>query len=336
MKYDSASKKRITTLIVFFLLVSITFSYRTFLMNFSPSRSSASPRNLEPLLQNTSALLSKVYHLPFPKSEQSKTLNNLSFDNIYVKRFESEKPSRPMQTHFKYVHWMDQTLHSSFFQKVSPTPLNSPYFIAFSPDVANLIELDPNEAWQNEKDFVSYFSGNQLLPNSEPVAMLYCGHQFGQYVSMLGDGRAILLGQVRTSKNEIYDLHMKGGGQTLFSRRSDGRAVLRSSIREFLCSEAMASLDVPTTSALSLIGSDDPVIRETVETSAVVVRVSPSHVRFGSFEVFHYRNETENVKLLADYVIENFYSSLSSLPEESKEQPSLLQNGKLLDSPMVF
>ncbi len=140
--------------------------------------------------------------------------------------------------------------------------------------------------------------------------MLYAGHQFGVYVPQLGDGRAILLGEVRNERGEKWDLHVKGAGQTPFSRRGDGRKVLRSAIREYLCSEAMQGLGIPTTRALCIVGSDDKVYREQVETGAMLLRMAPSHVRFGTFEVFYYRRQHEQLKLLAEYVIEQHFPHL--------------------------
>ena len=134
--------------------------------------------------------------------------------------------------------------------------------------------------------------------------MVYSGHQFGVWAGQLGDGRAITLGELAIGeKAELWDLQLKGAGSTPYSRFADGRAVLRSSIREYLCSEAMYGLGIPTTRALCLIDSDSPVYREEVETAAVICRVARSHIRFGSFEHFHYRNNPEAVKALADYVI---------------------------------
>jgi hypothetical protein len=140
----------------------------------------------------------------------------------------------------------------------------------------------------------------------EPVAALYGGHQFGVWAGQLGDGRAILLGEVRTPSGP-WELQIKGGGITAFSRFADGRAVIRSTVREFLASEALYHLGVPTTRALAMAAGDEPVLRETVERAATVVRLAPSFVRFGSFEIFHYRGQHAEVKALADYVIDRFY-----------------------------
>lgn len=179
----------------------------------------------------------------------------------------------------------------------------------FNSEAARLIDLDPEEV--KNPDFIFYFSGRKLLPGSEPVSMVYAGHQFGTYVPQLGDGRAILLGEVRNSRGESWDLHLKGSGKTPYSRMGDGRAVLRSTIREYLCSEAMHALSIPTTRALCIVGSNEPVYREVVESAAMMLRLSPSHVRFGSFELFYYRSQYEQIKILADYIIGKHFSHLS-------------------------
>ena len=141
-------------------------------------------------------------------------------------------------------------LPDTFHSRLRPTPLADPYLVSFNPDAAALIGLDAAEALR--PDFAEYFIGNRLLPGSEPLAMLYAGHQFGHYVPQLGDGRAILLGEIKNSAGERWDVQLKGAGQTPYSRSGDGRAVLRSSIREYLCSEAMHGLGIPTTRRASL------------------------------------------------------------------------------------
>lgn len=211
------------------------------------------------------------------------TLERLSFDNTFAR------------------------LPDVFHTRLAPTPLPEPYLVSFNPDAATLIGLSTEES--KRLDFPEYFSGNRLLPGSEPLAMLYAGHQFGYYVPQLGDGRAILLGEIRNG-GECWDMQLKGAGQTPYSREGDGRAVLRSSIREYLCSEAMHGLGIPTTRALCIVGSDAPVYREKVETAAVLTRLAPSHVRFGSFEVFYYRRQDAHIATLADYVIARHFPHL--------------------------
>ena len=141
------------------------------------------------------------------------------------------------------------------------------------------------------------------------------GHQFGHYVPQLGDGRAIILGETTNTRGEKWELQLKGSGQTPYSRAGDGRAVLRSSIREYLCSEAMHGLGIPTTRALCLIGSRDEVYREQIESGAMITRLAPSHVRFGSFEVFYHREQHDSIRTLADYVIAQHYPELSDQPD---------------------
>ncbi len=202
-------------------------------------------------------------------------------------------------------------LPETFFARVRPTPMPAPYLVAGSRAACELIGLDPAELQQEATH--ACFIGDRLLPGMEPVAALYAGHQFGHYVPQLGDGRAILLGEVAHPDSGHWELQLKGAGLTPFSRDGDGRAVLRSSIREFLCSEAMAGLGIPTTRALCLLGSDEEVYRERIETGAVLVRMAPSFIRFGSFEVFFYRDRHAELRQLADYVIAHDYPELAEL-----------------------
>ncbi|MDH5471924.1 MAG: YdiU family protein [Gammaproteobacteria bacterium] len=213
-----------------------------------------------------------------------KTLEQLQFENTYV------------------------TLPEEFYHRLATSPLTNQHLISFNQPAADLIELHPDEA--RRADFVDIISGKKTLPGYESLAMCYSGHQFGHYVPRLGDGRAILLGQVKTDAGERWDLQLKGAGPTLYSRGSDGRAVLRSTIREYLCSEAMHGLGIPTTRALCMIGSDTEVYREQIESGAMLLRMAPSHVRFGSFEYFYYTQQYDKLRLLADYVIEHHYPDL--------------------------
>jgi len=202
-----------------------------------------------------------------------------------------------------------RSLPGDFYDAVHPTPLENPRLVSFNPDAAALIDLDPAEV--NNPELALYLSGGKAIPGSEPLAMYYTGHQFGVYNPDIGDGRAILLGEVRNARGGKWDLHLKGAGRTKYARVFDGRAVLRSVIREYLCGEAMHGLGIPTTRALSIVGSDEKVERETTESGAMLLRMAESHVRFGSFEGFHYTGRGDNVKLLADYVIENSFPHLA-------------------------
>ncbi|ALA61219.1 protein adenylyltransferase SelO [Nitrospira moscoviensis] len=218
-------------------------------------------------------------------------LEQLSFDNTYAR------------------------LPEAFYAKLNPTPFGSPpYLIHANRTAAELIDLDPEQLTRPE--FVGVFGGSLLVPGMEPLAMLYAGHQFGVYVPQLGDGRAILLGEAVNDRDEKWDLHLKGAGMTPFSRDGDGRAVLRSTIREYLCSEAMHELGIPTTRALCLVGSDEKVYREQVETGAMLLRMAPTHVRFGTFEVFYYRKQYDALKILADYVIDQHFRDLKDATDK--------------------
>ena len=204
-------------------------------------------------------------------------------------------------------------LGEPFGIRVAPTPLPEPVLVHFNADAARLIDLDPDEAARPE--FLRCASGAETIPGSDPVAMLYAGHQFGAFVPQLGDGRAILLGEVVNARGERWDLHLKGSGATPFSRGFDGRSVLRSAIREYLCGEALHALGIPTTRALCIVGSPEPVRRETVETAASIIRMAPTHVRIGSFEVFASRGQHEFLRYLADYTIDLHFPELAGLED---------------------
>lgn len=214
------------------------------------------------------------------------------------------------------LHWDNSfaRLPDAYYQRVTATPLPNPYLIAFNPDVAALLDLDPGSAATAE--FVAVMSGGGRLGAMDPIAAIYAGHQFGVWVPELGDGRAILLGEILTADQRRWEVQLKGAGMTRYSRMGDGRAVLRSAIREYLGSEAMAGLGIPTTRALAITGSALPVYRERVESAAVLVRVAPSHVRFGSFELFASRGMTGEVRALADYIIALHFPELLALAAE--------------------
>ena len=201
------------------------------------------------------------------------------------------------------------SLGPAFHTELAPASLPSPYIVGINESLAHELTLDPNLA--NSYEGVSAFSGNTPIANTRPLASVYSGHQFGVWAGQLGDGRAILLGEIATPAGP-QELQLKGSGRTPYSRMGDGRAVLRSSIREFLGSEAMHGLGIPTTRALIVTGSDAPVYREEVETAAVVTRVAPSFVRFGHFEHFAARGQHDELRTLADYVIDRFYPACRS------------------------
>ena len=192
-------------------------------------------------------------------------------------------------------------LGDNFYTPVAPQPLPDPYWVGHSRSMAR--ELGLEETWLESKDLLQALAGNRRIAGTRPLASVYSGHQFGVWAGQLGDGRAILLGETAGG----LELQLKGAGLTPYSRMADGRAVLRSSIREFLCSEAMHGLGIPSTRALCVTGSDAPVYRETAETAAVLTRLAPSFVRFGHFEHFSSRGQLAQLKTLADYVIERHY-----------------------------
>jgi serine/tyrosine/threonine adenylyltransferase len=202
-------------------------------------------------------------------------------------------------------------LGTAFFTRLPAAPLPAPYGVGFSADTAALLGLPASLA--AEPGFAELFAGNTTRnwpAEALPYASVYSGHQFGVWAGQLGDGRALSLGELEHAGSR-FELQLKGGGRTPYSRMGDGRAVLRSSIREFLCSEAMHHLGIPTTRALCVIGSDQPVRREELETAAVVTRVSPSFVRFGHFEHFYSNDKVDALRKLADHVIERFYPACS-------------------------
>ncbi|WP_296448233.1 protein adenylyltransferase SelO [Rhodoferax sp. UBA5149] len=192
-------------------------------------------------------------------------------------------------------------LGEDFYTLLAPQPLPAPYWVGHSVSLAR--ELGLGEAWRESAELLEAVSGNRQIAGTQTLASVYSGHQFGMWAGQLGDGRAILLGET----SDGMELQLKGAGLTPYSRMGDGRAVLRSSIREFLCSEAMQGLAIPTSRALCVTGSDAPIRRETMETAAVVTRVAPSFVRFGHFEHFSHSGQHAQLKALADYVIDRFY-----------------------------
>jgi len=196
------------------------------------------------------------------------------------------------------------TLPAHFYNKQLPDGISDPKMVSLNPQVLALLGLDNDVA--DSDALLQLCSGNYLPSGFEPLAMKYTGHQFGHYNPDLGDGRGLLLAQVKgndKADRTTWDLHLKGAGRTPYSRQGDGRAVLRSSIREYLCSAAMQGLGIPTTQALSVVVGSDAVMREQVEQAAMVVRVAESHVRFGHFEHFYYTQRLDDLKLMLDYTL---------------------------------
>ncbi len=230
--------------------------------------------------------------------------------NLNIKdSFNKELPADPIQENDR------RQVTEACFSFVTPRIPSKPEIIHSSLEVAKLLGL--NEADLKSETFKQIFTGAKVLEGSNPYAMCYGGHQFGSWAGQLGDGRAINLAEVEHDSNS-WVLQLKGAGETPYSRSADGLAVLRSSIREHLCSEAMYHLGVPTTRSLSLSLSGDQVMRDVMydgnpalEKGAIVCRVSPSFIRFGSFEIFASRKDTTNIKKLADYAIKNFFPEIN-------------------------
>ncbi|MEC7566861.1 MAG: YdiU family protein [Planctomycetota bacterium] len=196
-------------------------------------------------------------------------------------------------------------LPDAFHLPAEPTSVAAPMMIRLNRDLATELEIDIDQL--DSPGGLEILSGNQLPEGAEPVAMAYSGHQFGGFSPQLGDGRAILLGEVISKTGIRYDIQLKGCGPTPFSRRGDGRSALGPVLREYLVSEAMAALGVPTTRALAAVATGENVIREGMEPGGVFTRVARSHVRIGTFQWFAARQDDENLKVLADYVIDRYY-----------------------------
>ncbi|MFM9969733.1 MAG: protein adenylyltransferase SelO [Burkholderiales bacterium] len=239
----------------------------------------------------------------------------LKFDNRFVRELPGDSLDAPHPRQVRNACW----------SHVAPTPVRAPRLIAHSREVASLLGL--KDADIASPAFAKIFAGNSLHPEMQPYAACYGGHQFGNWAGQLGDGRAITLGETINAKGDRWELQLKGAGLTPYSRTADGRAVLRSSIREFLCSEAMFHLGVPTTRALSLIATGEPVMRDMFydgnaadEPGAVVCRVSPSFIRFGNFEILASRQDNTLLEKLVDFTIARDYPHLGGDPSEKRRR----------------
>ena len=195
-------------------------------------------------------------------------------------------------------------LPEDFYEVINPLPVKSPQLIAYNDELAQYLDLKIDQ-----KEALEYFSGNSILPNTTPIALNYAGHQFGNFVHELGDGRATLLGEIEVNK-ERFDVQLKGSGPTKFSRQGDGRSALGPVIREFIISEAMHHLNIPTTRALAAVRTGEHVFREEIEPGGILTRIAKSHIRVGTFEYFASRQQWENVKLLADYTIQRHFPEI--------------------------
>ncbi|MDE0039222.1 MAG: YdiU family protein [Gammaproteobacteria bacterium] len=240
-------------------------------------------------------------------------LGRLNFDN----RFALALPADPESDNFR------RQVASACYSRVMPTPVSEPRLVAWSPEAAALLDL-PSEVDESDL-FAEVFAGNRLLEGMDPIATCYGGHQFGNWAGQLGDGRAINLGEVLNRRGERWTVQLKGAGPTPYSRTADGLAVLRSSLREFVCSEAMFHLGVPTTRALSLVLTGDEVVRDILydghpaaEPGAVVCRIAPSFTRFGHFEILASRQEKDLLRRLVDFTIETDFPELADEREAKK------------------
>ena len=198
-------------------------------------------------------------------------------------------------------------LPEDFYQIINPVPVKSPRLIAFNEELAQYLDLE-----MDPKDALKYFSGNSIPENTTPIALNYAGHQFGNFVHELGDGRATLLGEIEVNK-ERFDIQLKGSGPTQFSRQGDGRSALGPVIREYIISEAMHHLDIPRTRALAAVITGEHVFRDEIEPGGILTRIAKSHIRVGTFEYFASRQQWENVKLLADYTIQRHFPEIREL-----------------------
>ena len=196
-------------------------------------------------------------------------------------------------------------LPDRFFERLAPVPVAQPWLIKLNEALARKLGLDIDALGSPEG--LAMLAGNRVPEGAAPLAMAYAGHQFGNFVPQLGDGRAILLGEMLDPTGERFDIHLKGSGRTPFSRNGDGRAWLGPVLREYILSEAMHALGIPTTISLAVIGTGEPVFRETPLPGAVLTRVARSHVRVGTFEFFHARQDADALRCLADYVIARHY-----------------------------
>ncbi len=238
-------------------------------------------------------------------NQKTKSLNGLIFDN----RFYNELPADPETENFR------RQVTGACYSKVKPTQVADPKLVSYAKEVAELLDLGCDSCESDQ--FTNVFTGNELLDGMQPYAQCYGGMQFGNWAGQLGDGRAINLGEVLNNKGEHWTLQLKGAGPTPYSRTADGLAVLRSSIREYLCSEAMFHLGVPTTRALSLTLTGESVMRDMfydgrskAEQGAVVCRVAPSFTRFGHFQIFAAQGDVELLKQFVDFTIRNDFPHL--------------------------
>src|SRR5271165_4940240 len=232
-------------------------------------------------------------------------------------RFGLEKAPRHAYLRVMTVHFPFQNtyaaLPANFFARVAPTPVASPRLIKLNRPLAIHLGLDPDLL--DTPEGAEILSGKTLPAGADPIAMAYAGHQFGHFVPQLGDGRAILLGEVIDKDGIRRDIQLKGSGPTPFSRRGDGRAALGPVLREYIVSEAMAALGIPTTRALAAVTTGQVVWRDRALPGAILTRVAASHIRIGTFQFFAARGDTEAVRRLADHVIARHFPHLAGVEQ---------------------
>lgn len=200
-------------------------------------------------------------------------------------------------------------LPSQFYSLIETPNKFQPKLLAFNHELAKELGIDLSEV--NDESLAKFFSAVEFMPGSKPLAMAYAGHQFGHFSPQLGDGRAMLLGEFLSRENVRYDIHLKGSGRTAFSRRGDGKSALGPVIREYLISEGMHALKIPTTRTLCAVRTGEEIMRENIVPGGVLTRIAKSHIRVGTFEYFARRGDKDNVKVLADYTISRLYPGLS-------------------------
>ena len=242
-------------------------------------------------------------------------MQQLRFDNAFVRELPGDPLTEPSP----------RAVHGALYSRVDPTPVAAPRLLAYSREVAAMLGLREEDVTAPE--FAQVFGGNALIEGMQPFAANYGGHQFGQWAGQLGDGRAITLGETIGTSGERLELQLKGAGRTAYSRTADGRAVLRSSIREFLCSEAMHHLGIPTTRALSLVATGEAVVRDMFydgnprdEPGAIVCRVAPSFIRFGNFELPAARRDMVLLGQLVDFTITRDFPELLEITRDPRSE----------------
>ena len=200
-------------------------------------------------------------------------------------------------------------LPDTFKEEVKPTPVNKPEIAIVNNDLAKELNLDFSKI--NSNDLAQMFSGNLLPDNTKTIAQAYAGHQFGHF-TMLGDGRAVLLGEHLVNKNDRFDIQLKGSGKTSFSRRGDGRAALGPMLREYVISEAIHALNIPTTRSLAVVKTGEKIVREESLQGAILTRVASSHIRVGTFQYIAAKQNIKDLQILVDYTIDRHYPEIKS------------------------